>query len=461
MADNATIKIRKGAAVFGPMFSTPEIAERTSRDSWLQAMLEFERALSAAQAAAGIVPGDAAAEIGRHCRAELFDAESIAARAVSSATPVIALVRDLTAKVDSSAAPHVHRGATSQDVVDTAAMLVARDALEIIVDDLRATASECAELADRHRGTVMIGRSLLQQALPTTFGRRCAGWLCALDEAADALERIRWERLAVQLGGPAGTLSALGSDGTRVLGLLAQELRLAEPTVPWHTDRTRIGDLAGALGTAAGTLGKIALDVKLHAQTEVGELAEGKSGGSSAMPHKRNPVSSTLISAATQRVPGLVGTLLSAMPQEYERAAGSWQSEWEPLVEVLRLVATAASKTRELLAGLRVDTERMSSNLDLTRGLVMAESAAAGLMGSLGRVDAQELVARLCRRAVDNGTTLRAELLADDIVRTVLSEQQVVEATEPADHLGSARAFVDRALSAHTRTTDNVGGRTP
>ena len=225
-------------------------------------------------------------------------------------------------------------------------------------------------------------------------------------------------------------------------------------------DRTRIGELAGALGTAAGTLGKIALDVKLHSQTEVGELAEGKAGGSSAMPHKQNPVSSTLITASVERVPALVGTLLAAMPQEHERAAGAWQAEWEPLTELLRLVATATARTRTLLAGLQVSPDRMRANLDLTRGLVMAESASACLMHALGRTGAQDLVARLCAQAVDNGTTLRAELLSDGTVREVLSEQQIVDATEPTNHLGSAGAFIDRALAAHAHTTDNAGGRT-
>ncbi|MER7082474.1 lyase family protein, partial [Saccharopolyspora kobensis] len=232
--------------LFGPMFGTPAVAERTSAAAWLQAMLDFESALATAQAEAGVIPLPAAEEIARHCRVELFDVDSVAERAVSSATPVIALVRDLTALLDDDAKPHVHRGATSQDVIDTAAMLVARDVLELILDDLRAAADECARLAEQHRDTVMIARSLLQQALPTTFGCRCATWLVSLDEAVTALERVRG-RLAVQFGGAAGTLSALDTGGVRVLALLATELGLAEPVVPWHTDRTRIAELAGAL----------------------------------------------------------------------------------------------------------------------------------------------------------------------------------------------------------------------
>ncbi|WP_344680441.1 3-carboxy-cis,cis-muconate cycloisomerase [Saccharopolyspora taberi] len=429
------------------MFSTPRASAATGSKAWLQAMLDFERALAGAQAAAGVIPDDAAREIGRRCRAELFDAEDIARRAVASATPVIALVHDLTGLVGSAAAPHVHRGATSQDVVDTAAMLVVRRTLDPVLDDLRAVAGECARLAREHRGTVMIARSLLQQALPTTFGYRCAGWLVSVESATSGLRRVRDERLAVQFGGAAGTLASLGADGPRVLGLLAAELGLGEPVLPWHTDRTRIAELAGALGAVAGVLGKIALDVKLHAQTEVGELAEGAPGGSSAMPHKRNPAGSVLVTAAAQRVPGLVSTLLSSMPQEYERAAGSWQAEWEPLSEVLRLVAAAAAHTRRLLSDLRVDAGRMAANAASTRGLVMAESASAALVDALGRTGAQELVSRLCRQVTEKGSTLRDELLADDRVREVLSHDQIVSATEPADYLGAATAFVDRALS--------------
>lgn len=435
------------------MFATPAMTARTDRHAWLQAMLDFERALASAQAGCGVIPREAADEIARHCSADQYDAASISRRAVESATPVIALVHDLTARVGTSATAYVHRGATSQDVVDTAAMLVVRETLEVILGDLRTAARECANLAERHRETLMVARSLLQQALPTTFGRKCAGWLNALTEATAGLRRIRDERLAVQLGGPAGTLASLGDQGIRVTDLLAGELGLTEPTVPWHTDRTRVGELAGALGTVAGTLGKIALDVKLQAQTEVGELAEGTSGGSSAMPHKRNPVRAVRISAAVERVPGLVGGLFAAMPQEHERAAGSWQAEWEPLVEVLRLVGTAAAATREMVADLRVDADRMAANLELTGGLLMAESAASALSGSLGRSKAHELVTGACRSAVANGTTLRAELLADPSVREVLSEHDVHAATEPADHLGSTGSFVDRALDAHTRAT--------
>src|SRR5439155_3641219 len=219
----------------------------------------------------------------------------------------------------------------------------------------------CAALADAHRDPVMAGRTLGQQAVPTTFGLKAAGWLVAVDAAAAALARVE---LAVQYGGAVGTLAATGPAGAAVVGLLAEELGLAEPVLAWHTDRTRVAGLAGALGVAAGVLGKVALDVVLLAQTEVGEVAEAEGGGSSAMPHKRNPARAVLVRAAAARVPGLVATVLAAMAQEHERAAGAWQAEWVPVRDLLRLTGGAAHHAHAMLAGLRVDAAAMRRNLD-------------------------------------------------------------------------------------------------
>lgn len=436
--------------LFTSLFSTPELTSRTGGSAWVAAILRFEAALATAQARADLIPADVAEAIVAGCRPENFDIASIARRAVGSATPVVPLVEDLTTKVESPADAFVHYGATSQDALDSAAMLITTEALAVIVEDLRAAASDCARLAEEHRSTLMIGRTLLQQATPTTFGRRCAAWLVALTDGILELQRIRTERLAVQLGGPTGTLSAFGTDGTRVLSLLAEELGLAEPVLAWHTDRSRIGHLAGTLGTVSGTLAKIALDVKLHAQTEVGELTVTNTGGSSAMPHKRNPVDAVLVTAATTRVPGLVSTLFAAMPQEHERAAGAWQAEWEPLTELLRLVGAAAAGIRRVLADLEVHTDAMSSNVDTTNGLIMTSSATTPLLEFMSRHAAHRLMTRLCRRVVQRGTSLRVEMLADEEVRAVLSEDEIHAATDPADDLGSAHVFVDRAL-AHNR----------
>ncbi len=346
----------------------------------------------------------------------------------------------------------MHSGATSQDILDTAAMLVVRRALRPILADLRAAADRCAELAERHAGTVMAGRTLLQQALPVTFGLECAGWLTALDEAAGGLEAIRRSRLAIEFGGAAGTLAALGDAGTTVAALLAEELGLAEPVLPWHTDRARIAEIGGALAIASGVLAKIALDVLLLAQTEVAEVREASGqgrGGSSTLPHKRNPVGAVLVTACTKRVPGLAATLLASMAAEHERAAGGWHAEWETLTDALRLTGGGARHGREMLAGLRVDAGRMRDNLGVTGGLIMAESVVARLSPALGRTAARELVTRLCAEAAQRSVPLRDALLAEPAVTAQLSAAEVDTALDPAAYLGCTPQFIARALARH------------
>ena len=328
--------------------------------AWLQAMLDVEAALARAQGSAH------AAEIAGCAQSELFDVGRLGADGALSANPVVPLVDALRDRVGAEAAHDVHRGATSQDILDSAAMLVAQRALGPLLDDLGGAADAAAGMAERHRDTAMAGRTLLQQAVPTTFGLKAAGWMTALDEAVARLDAVRRERLAVQLGGAAGTLAALGATGPDVLAALARELRLAEPVLPWHSDRTRIAELAGALGEACGAAGKPAGDVVLLAQDEVGEVREGGDpgrGGSSAMPHKRNPVAAVSALACARQAPGLVATLLASMVGEHERAAGAWQAEWRPLTELLRITGSAAAWTRDCLEHLEIDAERMAANL--------------------------------------------------------------------------------------------------
>lgn len=443
-------------ALFGPMFSAAVVDRETDDRAWLQAMLDVERALAVAQARAGLVPVEAATEIAAHCNIDGYDVDEIGRRAAASASPVIPVVRDLAAAVAPDARPWVHFGATSQDVLDTAASLVAGRAVVAILADLAGAAQACAELAGAHRDTLMIGRTMLQHAIPTTFGLKCAGWLVAVDEARTTLAAVRDRRLAVQFGGPTGTLASLGDHGVEVLHLLAEELGLAEPVLPWHTNRVRVAELAAALGTVAGVLGKIALDVVLLAQTEVGEVSEGPGGpgedrgGSSAMPHKHNPVQALLISANARRVPGLVATLLAAMPQEQERAAGAWQAEWETLTVLLRLVGGAAARGHELVSGLRVDPDRMRRNLEGTDGLAMAGAVAERLAPALGRTAAQDLIREACAQA--DGRPLRDALREVPEVRAHLSEVDIDAALDPAGYLGSAGEFVDRALASHAAT---------
>lgn len=451
--------------LFGDLFSSRAVDRETSGQAWLQALLDVESALAAAEARSGLVPGSAAETIAAHCAASYFDAASLARRATSSGNPVVPLVRDLTALVPAHAKPYVHLGATSQDIIDTAAMLIARRALGPILADLGAAGDASADLAAEHRHTVMAGRTLMQQALPTTFGLKAAGWLVSLDQAAGDLAEIRATRLPVQFGGGAGTLASLGRDGARVVPLLAGELGLAEPVLPWHTDRVPVTTLAGALGTAAGVLSKIALDVILLSQTEVAEVAEGADprdpgrGGSSTMPHKRNPVGAVLVTAAAKRVPGLVGTLFAVMDHEHERAAGAWHAEWETLTDLLRLAGGAAAHARGLVAGLSVDAARMRENLGLTQGTIMAESVASRLAPALGRTGAQEVVARASRQAAQRGVPLRDALLAEPAVRENLPDDAVDAALDPVAYLGSAPEFIDRALAGHRhRAGEDVDG---
>jgi 3-carboxy-cis,cis-muconate cycloisomerase len=428
----------------------PEFARQaTSGEAWLEAMLDVEAALAEAEAEAGLIPSEAAEAIEKARTAGRFDPEAISAEGRVSGNPVVPMVSALREKVGGDAAGFVHYGATSQDVMDTAAMLVARTALNGIRAELEGVADACARLAEGHRETPMVGRTLLQQAVPISFGLKAAGWLDAIVGVRARLDSLS---LAVQLGGAAGTLSSLGDGGERVVGLLAARLGLDEPAVPWHTARLRIADLGASLALAAGALEKIAQDLVLLSQTEVGEVAEpsgGGRGGSSTLPHKRNPVGSVLAIACARRVRGDASVLLAAMPQEHERAAGAWQSEWVPLSEALALTAGGASALREALDGLEVRPDRMGENLEATGGLIMAESVVAALGERLGRAPARELVDAACGRALASGTPLRDQLVGDEAVSGELSAEEIDRALDPAGYLGSAGAFVDRALERY------------
>ena len=358
-----------------------------SDEAWLRALLEAERALAAAQAHVGVISREAAAEVVAAC-SEHFDAAALAEEGRRAGNPVEPLVRALRKHAE-----FAHWGATSQDILDTAAALIARDTTTLIAAELDGVARACAELADRHRSTVMAARTLLQQAVPTTFGLKAAGWLVG---TLHARERIVAVRLPAQLGGAGGTLAALGDRGVDVLRAYCEELDLPEPVLPWHTRRLRVAEVGAGLAIAAGFLSKIALDVVLLAQTEVGEVREGDGGGSSTMPHKQNPVGSTLTRACALRVEAAADVLLAAVPQEHERAAGAWHAEWAALSDALMLTGGAAAAMHETLGGLEVDVERMRANIgDDT----LSEAARFG-----------------------------------------------IRATTPQDYLGSADAFVRRAL---------------
>jgi 3-carboxy-cis,cis-muconate cycloisomerase len=440
-------------SLFSGLFARGRVAGEVGDQAFLQAMLDVEAALARASARAGLVPAAAAEAIAARCQAGRFDAAELGVLAAAAGNPVVPLVRLLAAQLPAEVAGHVHQGATSQDVLDTAAMLVARRALGPLLDDLAAAAGACAGLAGGHRHTLLAGRTLLQQAVPVTFGLKAAGWLVGLDETRRRLEEVAEQELAVQLGGAAGTLAAFGDRGLEVLGQLAAELDLAEPTVPWHAVRARPAALAAALGACAGVLAKLARDVALLAQTEVAEVREGGGepgrGGSSAMPHKRNPVAAVAVAACAARAPGLVATVLGAMAQEHERAAGGWHAEWEPQRDLLRLVGSAAAWSRELLDGLEVDPARMRANLDASGGLPMAEAVVAALTGPLGPGRARELVDEAAGRALAGGRPLREVLLEAPEVARHLGPDGLDRALDPERYLGSAQTLIDRALAAH------------
>jgi 3-carboxy-cis,cis-muconate cycloisomerase len=443
--------------------------------AWLRAMLDAEAGLARALERAGLAPAGAGEAVTAAARAGNFDPNELGGLAALTGNPVPGLARALARQVPQTAVSAVHRGATSQDIVDTAAMLLAKRAIDVIAADLARAADAAAGLAAAHRDSIMIGRTLLQQAVPVTFGLVAAGWLTSLDEARAGLDSVG-PRLAVQFGGAAGTLASLGEAGQRVTALLAEELGLAVPVLPWHTDRLRIIDLGTALARVAAVLGKVARDVTLLAQSEVGEVSEGggpaearadqrgadqqapaaspRRGGSSAMPHKRNPVASIAILGCTRQVPGLLATLAAASEQELQRAAGAWHAEWEPLTALLRLTGSASSWAADLLPGLVVDTSRMAANLAATKGLPLAEHVSSLLAGVLGGAQAHDLVAEAGARATSAGLPLRDVLLAVPKLEQRLSSagitaEQIDSALEPSGYLGAAGAFVTAALDAH------------
>ncbi|MEX0730087.1 MAG: 3-carboxy-cis,cis-muconate cycloisomerase [Aquisalimonadaceae bacterium] len=436
--------------LLGSAFSTAEMEREIDSRAWVQAMLDFEAALARAQARVGVIPAQAADAIAAACRVEHTDIAAIAADTIKGGNPAIPLVKALTARVAPQGAGYVHWGATSQDAMDTGLMLVFRRALPLLLADLQAIETDCAGLAETHRGTVLAGRTLLQQALPVTFGLKAAGWCSQIRRARLELERVGEEALAVQCGGAVGTLASLGDRGLDVSRELARELDLAEPDMPWHTARDRVVKAVSALVLAAGAAGKIATDVLMLMQTEVGEVREPAGpgrGGSSTMPHKRNPVGCTLTLAAVRRLHGMIPTIYASMLQEHERAAGAWQAEWETVSDSLRLTAAALHHVRAIVDGLEVDAARMRGNLDLTLGLIMAEAVMMELAPELGRGEAHARVKAACQRAVAENRTLQAVLGDESELVKQLGQSRFDELFMPERYLGVTDGFIDRVLA--------------
>ena len=420
----------------------------------IQRMLDFEAALAHAQARLGVIPAAAANAIEKNCVASQIDFIALAHDAERAGNLAIPMVQQLTAfvaKDHAEAAKFVHWGATSQDAIDTGLVLQLRDALDLIDRGLAELARALIAQIKQHRDTLMVGRTLLQHALPITFGLKVAGWLDAVTRHRERLKELRPRILVLQFGGAAGTLAALGSQGSAIAAALAQELNLALPEMPWHGQRDRVAEVATVFGLLAGTLGKIARDVSLCMQTEVGELAEPTApgrGGSSTMPHKHNPIGCALVMSAAIRVPGLVSTMLAAMPQEHERGLGGWHAEWETLPEIFKLAAGALHQMTVVIVGLEVNTTRMRANIDQTNGLIMAEAVAMTLAAHLGKIEAHRIVEHACNKAMQESRHLREVLADEPLIQTRISAPELKKLMNPANYLGETQSFIDGVLAA-------------
>lgn len=439
-----------------PLFRTDAMREIFSDRGRLQGMLDFEAALARAEARLGVIPKAAAPAIEAQCQAKLFDIEALARAAAPAGNTAIPMVKALTAlvgKKNRQAAGYVHWGATSQDAMDTGQVLQLRNAFDLIDADVSRLADALARLAKKHKRTPMAGRTWMQQALPVTFGLKAAGALGAVERHRARLSALHAHVLVIQFGGAAGTLASLGDRGLDIAKALAAELKLGVPDIPWHSHRDRVAEVATTLGLLVGTLGKIAHDVSLLMQTEVGEAFEPAAPGrgrSSTMPHKRNPVGCAVVLAAATKVPALVSVMLAAMVQEHERGLGNWHAEWETLPEICMLSAGALGQLAQMIEGLEIDAARMRRNLDATHGLILAEAVSAALAPRLGREAAHGLIAEACRRAAERNKPLRDVLAKDAKVRKLLSAADLDRLFDPANYLGVAEQFVERVLASRT-----------
>ncbi|MES2028869.1 MAG: 3-carboxy-cis,cis-muconate cycloisomerase [Pseudomonadota bacterium] len=440
--------------LLAPLLSSAAMRAVCDDAATLQHMLDFEAALARAEAAVGVIPASAVTAIEAACQADQFDLAALAEAATRSGNLAIPLVKTLTAKVakaDAEAARYVHWGATSQDVIDSATMLGLRAAIDALLADLDRAIAGFAALAVKHRKTAVVARTWLQHALPMPFGLKLAEYASALHRSRLRLQRLRTEGLALQFGGAAGTLAALGDKGLVVAEQLARELQLPLPDAPWHTHRDRIAEVASVLAILSGSCGKIARDVSLMMQTDVGEAfepsGEGR-GGSSTMPHKRNPVASASALGAATMAPNLAATIFAAQIQDHERSAGPWHAEWPTLPTLLLVTSGALAAIVDIAEGLEVDAERMRLNLDETHGLIMAEAVTFALAEKLGKSDAHHLVEAATKRAVAEKKHLRDVLTADPKVSAQLSAAAIAKLFEPMDYQGVSQALIDRLLAS-------------
>lgn len=450
---------RPGNQLFDAYFTAHDMREVFCDQGRVQAMLDFEAALARAEARVGLIPSSAVAPIAAACEAGLYDFAALGeaiATAGNSAIPLVKALGKQIASSDAEAERYVHLGATSQDVMDSGLVMQLRQALALIESELAQLADSLAAQAQRFATTPLAGRTWLQHATPVTLGMKIAGWLGAVTRSRLRLQQLKPRLLVLQFGGASGTLAALGEQALPIAKALAEELQLTLPEQPWHTQRDRIVEFGAVLGLIAGSLGKFGRDISLLMQTEAAEIFEpaapGK-GGSSTMPHKRNPVGAAVLIGAATRVPGLVSTLFSAMPQEHERSLGLWHAEWETLPEICCLVSGSLQQARLLADGLEVDAARMARNLELTQGLVLAEAVSIVLAQRVGRDTAHHLLEQCCKRAVAEQRHLRAVLADEPQVTAELSGAELDDLLNPAHYLGQAQVWVERAVAEHNALT--------
>lgn len=438
------------------MFSTPEMTQLFSGRAFVERMLAFEAALARAEARAGIIPKDAADAIASCCAVDRFDLPALFHESTAAATPAVPLVRMLTALVEGEAKRHVHWGATSQDATDTAMMLQIREGLDLLAGGLLVPGDAAAALAEEHRAMMMAGRTFLQHAVPIPFGLKAARWLGMISRAAVRLRAVRGQAVALQFGGAAGTLASLGARGEEVAAFLAAELDLPHPGLPWHAERDRLGEVAGAVGITAGSMAKVASDLVLLSQTEVGEVSSSVGGRSSAMPHKRNPVQATQALGAAHLATVAAASVLGSMPHEHERAAGALQAEWQTIPDLFRYTAGAVRWVGEALDDLTVHPDRMRANLDATGGLAMAEALTVALAEALGRAEAYRVVDEVTAQAARSGSSLRDAAAADDRVRSVLAGGRLDRVLDYREYRGSSDAFIEHALTEYREVRASI-----
>lgn len=435
------------------LFYSKLVNELFTAESFVQYMLQFEAALAKAQAIHNLIPASEATVIETNCILANIDVEALITAVAAGGNAAIPLVKQLTQAVkarDAEGAKYVHFGATSQDTIDTAMVLQLQAALKLIDTDLQQLIHQLVLLIEWHRNTIMTGRSFMQHARPVTFGFKVAGWLDGIVRSKKRVEKLLAENMVLQLGGAVGTLSGMEDKGLQVAETMCSILQLSEPTIAWHTQRDQLTEIATTLGILTGSVGKIAKDISLLMQTEIAEVFEpdvaGK-GGSSTMPHKRNPVSCIAILSNVSRVPALVSTMLSCMVQDHERATGNWHAEWETLADIVQLTAGAVHQACIVTNGLEVDTEKMLENIELTNGLIYAENISLALAKDIGKETAHILMEKLCKEAMELKIPLKELVKKNDVVAKYISLAQVDDLFNPANSIGISAVLIDRVIN--------------